>query len=52
MGPAFWAWENLFGRSQAIWDLLWIFYRPIALACDGEPAYSAIAWWINLWTGT
>ena len=52
MGPAFWAWQSVFGRSQTCWQILGIVYSPIGVACEAESVNAAVSWWVSLWTDT
>ena len=50
IGPACWAWQNIFGRSEQCWATLWIVYAPIGMACESESVNAAVSWWVSLWT--
>ena len=51
IGPAFWAWQNIFGRSEAGWRILWTIYASIGMACESESVNATVSWWVSLWTG-
>lgn len=49
IGPAFWMWQNVFGRSDACWKILWILYAPVGLACEHGSVNAAVSSWVSLW---
>jgi hypothetical protein len=50
MGPAFWAWQDVFGRSETCWMILSIIYAPIGAACENVSVNAAVSWWVSRWT--
>jgi len=50
MGPAFCAWQYVFGRSETCWNILWIIYSPIGTACENESVNATVSSWVGLWT--